>query len=222
MWHEMGLHVDKPIPNGGNSNDGNTAQKAFLNIELFASILEVDLELLRNLHNILIAINCEFAIDAEKFKKFSDNTIRLYMLHYPWYPMSPTLHKILVHGSQIIAASVVPVGCLGENASEARNKFYKRDRRIHARHNSRANNMLDVFQRSIDSSDPLISSIHIKKRVDRQKKRTLPREVIDLLEAPHNVTSNNLQSSSNDFSSDDDSESDDISPFSFELPTEEN
>lgn len=226
LWEEMGLHVDKPKQNGsGNSNDGNTARKAFSNTKLFASILELDLELLESLHTILIAINCEFAIDSLKFKKFSEKTIRSYMLHYPWYPMSPTLHKILVHGSQIIAASVMPVGCLGENASEARNKFYKRDRRMHARQNSRINNMMDVFQRSMDSSDPLISSICIMKRAAEHKKQSLPPDVIGLLETPHNIVPNNVQSSSNDYSFDDDSddsESDEINPFSFELAVENN
>ena len=32
--------------------------------------------------------------------------------------MSPTLHKILVHGSEIKAASVMPLGCLGENQNQ--------------------------------------------------------------------------------------------------------
>ncbi|XP_044573606.1 uncharacterized protein LOC123257740 [Drosophila ananassae] len=230
MRQEMGLHVDKPKQNGsGNTNDGNTARKAFSNTKLFASILELDLELINSLHTILVAINCEFAIDPQKFQKFSDKTIRLYTLHYPWYPMSPTLHKILIHGSQIIAASVVPVGCLGENASEARNKLYKRDRQMHARRNSRINNLMDVFHRSMDSSDPLISSMGIKKRTARHKKQPLPQDVIELLEAPHHIVQSNTKSfvnneSLNDLLDDsddsDDSESNEINPFSFELAVE--
>jgi len=60
----------------------------------------------------LILISCEHTINAEKFKS---------LCLYSWYPMSPTIHKILVHGYQIINQFIVPLGVLGENASEARN-----------------------------------------------------------------------------------------------------
>jgi len=85
--------------------------------------------------------------------------------------MTATVHKILVHGPQIIESSLLPVGCLGENASEARNKYYKRDRILHARKNSRVNNLTDVFHRALDSSDPYLS-------------HSLPSEVIAFLVSP--------------------------------------
>ena len=47
FWNKMGLHVHKPKSNGsGLTNDGNTARKAFLNPELFASITNVDVDFL--------------------------------------------------------------------------------------------------------------------------------------------------------------------------------
>ena len=55
-----------------------------------------------------------------------------------------------MHGHQIIKTSIVPVGCLGEHASEARNKVYKSDRRSHARKCSRVDNIADVFNRDKD------------------------------------------------------------------------
>ncbi|XP_046808102.1 uncharacterized protein LOC124420131 [Lucilia cuprina] len=72
----------------------------------------------------------------------------------------------------------------GENASEARNKFYKKDRIEHARKDSRVHNITDVFNRAMDSSDPLLSSIYIKKRHSAKRKLQLPREVISLLKIP--------------------------------------
>ena len=40
---EVGLHVDKPKSNGsGSTNDGNTARRAFLNTDTFASIVGFD------------------------------------------------------------------------------------------------------------------------------------------------------------------------------------
>lgn len=87
--------------------------------------------------------------------------------------MSVTLHKVLIHGPQIIASSVLPIGCFGENASEARNRFYKRDRRSYSRQCSRVNNLTDVFHRSMDSSDPLLSSLNINKRSLCRKKSSI-------------------------------------------------
>jgi len=84
--------------------------------------------------------------------------------------------------------------------------------------------MMDVFQRSMDTSDPLISSISIKKRAARHKKNPLPRDVIELLETPHYNFPINVQSLSNDYSFHDDSDSeiDDINPYAFELDVENN
>jgi len=48
---------------------------------------------------------------------------------YPWFPISATFHKVLMHGYQIIEESLLPLRVIGKNASEARNKYYKSDRR---------------------------------------------------------------------------------------------
>jgi len=185
MWTQMGLHVSIPKQNGsGNSNDGNTARRAFANYQLFSSITSFDQNILYNLYVVLITISSEHSVDVDKFKAFCEDTFLLYVNTYPWYPMSPTVHKILIHGWQIINSSLVPVGCLGENASEARNKYYKNDRKSHARKNCRLNNMTDVFYRAMDSSDPLISSICLNERQKKLKKKPLPAEVINLLKCP--------------------------------------
>lgn len=66
--------------------------------------------------------------------------------------MSPTVNKILVHGHQIMDSSILPVGVLGEHASDSRNNA------------SRLQNITDVFNRALDSSDLLISSLSLKDR----------------------------------------------------------
>lgn len=212
---EMGLLIDQPKQNGyGNTTDGNTARKAFSKSNLLASVLDIEFDIIDRLHTILITISCEFSISCEKFKSFCDDTFSLYMAKYPWFPMSPTVHKILVHGFQIMESSVMPVGCLGENASEARNKCYKRDRRSHARQNTRVNNLTDVFNRSIDSSDPLVSSIFLNKRSQLNKKKVLPKDVVNLLETPSHINYNDkIENSCN---ADSDCESD-LDLFSYEF-----
>jgi len=189
-----------PKQNGsGNSNDGNTARRPFANTKLLASITNFSEDLLNTFHAILIAISSNYYINSEKFRSFCETTFSLYMRSYPWYPMSPRIHKILVHGCQINNSSPIPLGCLGENASEARNKVYKKDRLSHSRKNSRLNTMTDILHRAIGSSDPLLSSVSLKERERKNKKKPFSKEVLSLLDLPSTAENeNDLQCDSDD------------------------
>ena len=107
---------------------------------------------------------------------------------YPWFPMPATIHKVLIHVKEILENSVLPAGYFGEEASEARNKFYKRDREFHAKKNSRINNLEDIFNRAMDTSDPVICSISLQYSLKRRHKLTLPSEVIAMLSPPQVLT----------------------------------
>lgn len=49
----------------------------------------------------------------------------MYVKLYPWYPMSPTVHKILMHGPLVIQNAILPIGQLSEEAAKARNKHFR-------------------------------------------------------------------------------------------------
>lgn len=53
-------------------------------------------------------------------------TAKLFVENYPWYNMSPTVYKILIHGPEIMKASKLPIGMLSEEAQEASNKILKK------------------------------------------------------------------------------------------------
>ena len=181
----MSLFVGKPKTNSSSStNDGNNARCAFSQPKLFARITNVDQSLNHSFKIILILLTCQQVLDLKKFEKFCFYTANLYMTKYPWSPMSATIHKVLIHTKQILENSVLPSGYFGEEASEARNKFYKRDREFHTRRNSRINNLEDIFNRAMDTSDPVISSINLQYRLKRRHKLTLPSEVIAMLSPP--------------------------------------
>ena len=95
--------------------------------------------------------------------------------------MPGTIHKVLINAKQTLENFVLAAGYFGEEASEARNKFYKSDRDFHARKKSRINNLEDIFNRAMDTSDPVISSIILQYRLKRRHKLTLPSEVIAIL-----------------------------------------
>jgi len=98
---------------------------------------------------------------------------------YSWLPTTATVHKILVHSANIIQNTLLPVGYFGEEGAESRNKIYNSDRLHHARKCCRLSNFTYVFQRTTDTSDPIISSVSLNRRL--QKKLNHRSEVIHLL-----------------------------------------
>ena len=138
---------------------------SFSEPEFFARITNVDHSLIHKFKIILISFTCQQELDLERFKTFYFDTANLYMTKYPWFPIPATIHKVSIHAKQILENSVLPAGYFGEEASEARNKFYKRDREFFARKNSRINNFEDIFNRAMDTSDPVISRISLQYRL---------------------------------------------------------
>lgn len=189
MKEAMCLIVDMPKQTQGTSNDGNTARIAFKNFPLFASILGIDEEIVQGFHTILVALSSQLPINAEKFGALCLKIAKRYVALYPWFYMPVTAHKILIHGAEIIKASALPLGMMGEDAAESRNKNYRSDRLNYARKCSRVANLTDVFNRAMDTSDPIISSISLEKRLNKRQRLALPSEVIDLLDVPEPTNS---------------------------------
>ena len=66
-----------------------------------------------------------YAVDVDRYHEYAVETARLLVAEYGWYKLPPTVHKVLVHGSVIIASLELPIGMYSEEASEAQNKHYK-------------------------------------------------------------------------------------------------
>lgn len=208
LWEKLGLIVDKPKSGGsGTTNNGNTARRAFEDPNLLAELLALDVQMIRNFKKILIALSCHLPIDASKFDELCQSTAKIYVQNYNWYLMPSTLHKILMHGGDVIRTSVLPIGMLGEEASESRNKCYKSDRQHHARKISREANLQDVFYRSMDSTDPIINDISLQSRLKKRNKFWLAKEISDLLEVPE-------ENSRSDSNTNDEDEQTDLSGIS--------
>lgn len=164
---EMGLLVDIPKAGFGNTNDGNTSRRFFSNTQTSSSITGVDINLIEKCNIILEALSSGHKIDTRKFENFAKETATLYIEMYGWYPMTPTMHKVLRHGATIIDHAILPIGQLSEEAAEARNKHFRTYRQNYARKFSRESCNRDVLNRLLLSSDPLLSSIRkrFKKKV---------------------------------------------------------
>lgn len=146
-----------------------------------------------------------YEIHTEKFSEYCKNTAILYVNLYSWYNMPASLHRILVHGPEIIKKSPLPIGMYSEEALESRNKDFRKYRESFSRKFSRDQTMYDVFCRLLISSDPFISSISECVGA-RSNKEPLSNDVIELLREP-DLTKKKFESS--DLTEDSASESDD-------------
>lgn len=181
FYTEMGLVVDQPKQGGGNSNDGNTARKFFDNPNLVSEITGINKDLISRFANILSTISSGHYINENKFKMYCLETAQMCIQLYGWYKMSATVHKLLLHGSDIIQSFPLPIGQLSEDVLEASHKSYKNLRLFHARKTSRINTNTDIINWLLVSSDPVITSC----RKDVQKKRKpFSAEVIEMLKEP--------------------------------------
>ncbi|XP_050504471.1 uncharacterized protein LOC126883234 [Diabrotica virgifera virgifera] len=175
---EMGLLVDIPKVGYGNSNDGNTSRRFFNDPECSSRITGINLDLIKRFQIILEVISSGYDIDPSKFDYFAHTTAKLYVELYGWHPMSPTVHKILTHGAQVISSHIVPIGQLSEEAAEARNKHFRKYRVDFARKFSRVDCNRDVLNRLLLTSDPFISC----SRINRKKKsKSFSQEAISML-----------------------------------------
>nr|CAI5842175.1 unnamed protein product [Callosobruchus analis] len=94
--------------------------------------------------------------------------------------MSPTVHKVLIHGSAIVEKALLSIGQLSEEAQEANNKMFKKYREGFSRRFSREQTNADISNRLLISSDPVISSM----RQPEVRRRTLDKDVMHLLRSP--------------------------------------
>ena len=162
----MGLVVDQRREGGfGTTNTGNVVRKAFANAEKTAStICGVSTMLVSNLDIIRRTLASGQDIDPEKFHSFCKETLDEYMTSAKWYNIPPTLHKVLVHGKEIIKATPMPVGWTSEEGSESNTKFARRFHTSHTRKTSQEDTMSDLFNRLMDISDPVVVSYSKEKK----------------------------------------------------------
>lgn len=152
----MGLLVDIPKAGFGNSNNGNTSRRFFSDPITSSRITEVDIKLIKKCNIILEVLSSGHKINVKKFECFAEETAKLYIDLYGWYPMTPTMHNILTDGATIVEHAILPIGQLSEEAAEARNKHFRVYRQNFSRKFSREYCNKDVLNRY--NSDHYLSS----------------------------------------------------------------
>lgn len=85
-------------------------RKLFQNWEKFSEITEVDADLIRRLGTILIALSCGHELDHDAFGAYARHAANIFVDKYDWYRMPVTMHKILMHGAEVIKNHLIPIG----------------------------------------------------------------------------------------------------------------
>lgn len=176
----IAVHYHRPAT-GGNSTTGNACRVLFEKHEKLADILELDKTLVRNFSVILKALSCMRPLDYGKFKKFCRDTADIWIDNYPEHKMTPSVHKVLAHSTDIMQNLNLPIAYFSEEAAEASNKIHRNNKEHHGRQTSRADNIHDILDRPLCMSDPYLSTLRTGERMRLKKRSPLPKEVEELL-----------------------------------------
>ena len=124
-------------------------------------------------------------MNATAFDNYAKETAKLFVSLCAWYYMPASVHKVLIHGSAIVSAALLPIGQLSDEAQEARKKDIKKFREHYTRKLSRESTNLHLMQRLMLTSDPVSSSLRNYRRNQEITSFSSPCS----LEAPPSLTS---------------------------------
>ena len=79
-------------------NIGNTSRRAFADPEAFSQIVNLDVDLVRDMATLLDAINCGFELSPEAFQARADDWLdRWHASNMSWNVLSPYAVKIIMN-----------------------------------------------------------------------------------------------------------------------------
>ncbi|XP_076052661.1 uncharacterized protein LOC143032080 [Oratosquilla oratoria] len=181
LKRDLGLNVDRPAQGSGTTNNGNTARRFLDNSETVSKVTGVDVQLIHRLSILLRTLNSGFDIDSCKYDEYAKETAKLYTQLYNWYYMPVSLHKMLMHGKQIIDTLCISVGHASEEGLEATHKLLRNARQHHTCKHSRIRCNSDLIHWLFVISDPVLAGLRKKST---HKKESLSAEVVALLMSP--------------------------------------
>lgn len=181
LFDTFSVRVDEVQHGSGTSINGNTARKCLKDPRALAEALGLNEELVTRLAYCVLAFKQKMDIDLNRVDVYCTDTYKLFFKLYPWGRMNPSVHKMLRHGVSVARQFPLSLAYFAEDAAESMHKCYKKNSISHARQRSRADRLMDVFNRSVDLSDPLISMIYLEKRC-KKGKEALPDEFLNLFQ----------------------------------------
>jgi hypothetical protein len=96
-----------------------------------------------------------------------------------WYDIPPSLHRVLVHGKEIVEATHLPIGITCKEGAESNTKFARRFHENHTRKTSQEDTMSDLFHQMMDFSDPIV--VAMSPQTKTMPEKHFPPEMAELL-----------------------------------------
>lgn len=180
LFEQFYVRIDEVKHGSGTSLNGNSARTCFRDPSALAKVLGINEDLVKRLSYVLLAFKRKKSVNLDILQTYCTDTYKLFYELYPWAKLNPSVHKMLRHGVDIARNFPLSLAYFAEDAAESMHKCYRKSSLYHARQNSRENRLKDVFNRAVDMSDPLISTIYLEKRI--KKNKPLPSEFISLFE----------------------------------------
>ena len=96
----------------------NTARRFFKRPDIASQILGIPAELIWGIGEIWTTLTSGQFINTEMFGEFCENWMEFYEnSDVNWYLLSPTIHKVLKHGKEVIEHFPLPIGWFSEECS---------------------------------------------------------------------------------------------------------
>ena len=122
-----------------------------------------------NLSVILRIYNSDREINTERLDDLCKDTYESIVIHFPWANITPSMHKLLAHCSELIRSCNNCHGMkdFSEEAVEVCNKLIRKYLEHLARKFSFSTNTRDIFIRLLCNSDPVLNTF---RKVTKCKK----------------------------------------------------
>ena len=144
LYEKTGLRIDQPSSDGGTTSTGNVARECFSNkndlIHWISSLLPPEYhnplaKIQNNLFAILRTFSCSREINTDALDIICRETYEFILLQFPWANITPSLHKLLAHCTELIRDCNDGYGLkdFSEEAVESCNKLIRRYREHLAR-----------------------------------------------------------------------------------------
>ena len=131
---------------------------------------------------ILQTVSSGHTTNLETFDHYAKETANLLVKEYPWYYLPVSVHKVLMHGVQVAASAILPIGQLSEEAQESLHKQLKSCRERYSRKCSRISTNIDLIHPLLVSSDPFITNL---RPLPRKRTSELSKDTLQLISLPH-------------------------------------
>ena len=179
----IGIRIKECRNDGsGSSEDGNTFRRAFKTHKarkILSEECDVPIDFIYGLWVVYVALtSTQIFIDPKLFGAYCKKVLDIYFTpQLNWYRMIPSVHKILVHGEELLQvlereAPTLTPGQLSEEPSEHFNKLLKNDEIGHAPQNDRKMRLKAMSDRGIERSDVIVRSYeasqlgHLRKKAE--------------------------------------------------------